>query len=785
MNTYIRLIALALALGILASCGGGSSEEVTPPQTPPQAPVTDTRPDAFSFDAVENAELSSVIESNSIIVKGINAPASITIQGGEYAIDDADFTQNQATISQDQSVKVRITSSANYQTPVQADLTIGGITTSFIVTTLAAAQTPSVISVNFDHVHSVHGVSDFDREKFITIHASHTENDWYVVGDNEQEDLITDFVETYDVYFGRDTGAMAWQLGLLPEDPARDGFIDRQQASANGQSVKSQYTNGTSNRNQLQRKHEHRNTNMIVAAQQHPYYPDGKVTRAGWAFSTNDTQAEPFGSATGEYMADFIAKYFKQSSNDTIGQPKPTLVEVMNEPLYELVTVAQEPENLTKIFEFHNTVANQIRNVDVEGVQPNQGIKIGGYTAAFPNFEENNFARWIARDQHFIDVAGANMDFLSIHLYDFPIFGTREQYRSGANVEATLDMLEQYTHMKFGEPMPLVISEYGAQAHNLTNQPWTPQRDWYFVRAINSLNFAFMSRPHLIEKLIPFIVVKAEWGRLAETVPYGPRLMRQQFEASGESGDLWVYSDHIKYYDLWKNINGERVESQSTDIDLQHLSYIDKNRAFIIINNIGEQRKSFDLSALGLDQAVSNVLVREMFAINGITQLNDTPLTEIPTSLEIDSFGTTVLEITLANDDLPVETSEEHKYYADKYLQEINAGKANLFNIDGVEINESASAILRISLGRDFNSSLSGVLTINGILVEIPENYRGMEQSLNGRGRDSFYGTLEVNVPSHLIAQNNEISLSFPDQGGHIASITLQYIANSAFASQP
>lgn len=50
----------------------------------------------------------------------------------------------------------------------------------------------------------------------------------------------------------------------------------------------------------------------------------------------------------------------------------------------------------------------------------------------------------------FMDVAGANMDALSIHLYDGVNQIGQDTRRSGSNMEAVLDLIESYSFQKWG-----------------------------------------------------------------------------------------------------------------------------------------------------------------------------------------------------------------------------------------------------------------------------------------------------------------------------------------------
>ena len=108
--------------------------------------VSDITPDAFTFTAQTNVALSTSVTSNAIVVAGIDAPAAISIAGGEYAIGAGAFTAAAGTVSAGDSVTVRQTSSATPATLTTATLTIGGVAGAFDVTTEAADTVPTAFT---------------------------------------------------------------------------------------------------------------------------------------------------------------------------------------------------------------------------------------------------------------------------------------------------------------------------------------------------------------------------------------------------------------------------------------------------------------------------------------------------------------------------------------------------------------------------------------------------------------------------------------------------------------
>ncbi|WP_066965761.1 agarase [Microbulbifer sp. Q7] len=798
LPTRLALLTLTATLVACGGGGNGGSNNDQPPQDGGEA-QQDTRPDAFSFTAISDAARDTAYTSNAVTVTGINAMANISISGGEYSVNDGDFTSDAGTVENGDRVSVRVTTGSEYSTTVTASVTIGGVSADYSVTTMVEPAQPAPpvddtvkVDFNLNMRHTVGGASEFDRRKFITVHASNTENDWFggnsqsAGAPNDDPDLMTNFLEGYDVYLGRDTGGMKWQLSQLPEDGARPGFIDVEAAKTNGGSARWNYTQSNTDNAALARKHEHRATDMIVGGQQHPYWPNGDDTGMGWSFSTADTQEEPFGTAVGHFMATFLYEYFNRGEDDAYGQPKPVFLEVMNEPLYELVDYPKDVDEGTTpedVFHFHNAVANELRAYrDQWGQASHENVLIGGYTVAFPDFEKSDFNRWEERDKLFIDIAGANMDFLSVHFYDFPAFNGTRQLRRGSNVEATFDMLEQYSLIATGERKPFVISEIGATVHSMMNDPWSPERDGYKLRALNGLTMNMLERPDQILKSIPFVTIKAEWGRQSDTVPYTNRLMRQRKEASGETGDAWVYTEFVKFYQLWSDVKGTRVDSWASDLDIQVNAYVDGDTAYLVLNNLEQEDTELSLATLGVaGNSLQSVTIKELhYGRDGKPVLDERDTTDLPEMYTLKSEATTVLQLTYADTIVIDDDLTETKYYADKYKQAIITDAKLQFAINDVVVADNGEAVLRLGIGRDHGKSLTPMVTVNGNAVTVPEDYQGYDQYYDGKGRAQFFGVLEVPVDLEYLNEDNSVEVVFDDDGGFVSTATLQVFNSSA-----
>jgi hypothetical protein len=88
------------------------------------------------FVAVTSTTPSSVQTSNPITVTGTTAPAPITISSGaEYSINGGPFTAAAGVVAPGDQVRVQLTSPSTYSTTASAVVSIGGVNSTFAVTT--------------------------------------------------------------------------------------------------------------------------------------------------------------------------------------------------------------------------------------------------------------------------------------------------------------------------------------------------------------------------------------------------------------------------------------------------------------------------------------------------------------------------------------------------------------------------------------------------------------------------------------------------------------------------
>ncbi|AWB68235.1 hypothetical protein C2869_18255 [Saccharobesus litoralis] len=751
----------ASAFALLIACGGGGSTTAPDTNNPPAQ--KDTTPNSFKFTDQVDVPIGQAIESNTLTIGGINSATAISVSGGEFKIDNGSYQTSAATIESGSKVTVRGISSNQYQTSSKVTLTIGGVSDSFDLTTIAKPPSALTVDVNLDIRHIKGGQSEFDRSKFITIHAQNDDREW---PDHATRDK---FLEDYDVYFGRTNGALPWQLTRL-KAKATNGIPLQDDIIKYGNEMRSWYKNRPD-----AHKHEHRMANMMYGGQpsMYPIKEHGLTCKADC--KANDWLAGY--EALGDYYSDFLTHYFGQGG--TSGHLKPKIIEVLNEPFVHSGDVQSTNANISRL---HSVVAKAIH-------EDHPDVKVGGFTAAYPQHEAGNFAQWDNTWKTFIDIAGDDMDFYSIHIYDNADANGVHKYRVGANAEAILDMIEHYSYLKIGEVKPWVISEFGYfSPHDTNKRPYSKQIDWYNVRSFSTFMLSLMERQDQIISAIPFHILKALWydgDGIDETgYRYGTRLFILQEELDGsknvaDSGN-WIYSEILKFYQLWADVKGTRVDSQPNDIDILADAYVDQDTLYLAMANLDTTNaQTIALNLVGANGAnIQAIQARQVYwdASNETPVFDEKALDKNSKSYQVEANATAIIAVTFDKNIEINQTSTESRYYADKYKQAITKNTPIKFNIDAVSKTTSqGEAVLRIGLGRAHNLSLTPTLMVNGTTVTVPDDFRGYDQKV----RDSFFGVIEVPVSYELLQQNNEIELTFDDASGFVTSMVLQVFEQS------
>ena len=591
------------------------------------------------------------------------------------------------------------------------------IAISLVSTVFCTAQ--NVVEIDLTTQKFIGNESELNREKYFSMHISY--NDWELSDDPEY------LYDNLGIKFGRSFGGP----GPFAKNKKDDLSIQNAQDLAKKNAARFKDS-------PLYAKYKTRD--LIIT--DHPRD----------AFQLN-----------GDYnkAAEFNAAYIKN------GFPEmPKYYEVMNEPFVHAIdfvkTYNETNGVIIEMSKFHKIVADKIH----EKV-PN--IMVGGYSAAWPEYDKNNFAIWNSRMKEFMDIAGESMQFFATHIYDGRNVEGDFNYRSGSNSEAILDLIEAYSYKKWDVVKPHLISEYGYTAKGLQGKPYSPELNAICLKSYNNILMSLLDKPDRLLKAVPFITGKANWfynaAENTDQHPYPWVLMRKTEDGT------FKYTHLRKFFELWKGVEGNRIEVASNNPDIQVNAFTKKGKAFIALNNLADDTQTLKLNFLNSsDNFIKNTTIRRLFANeDGIPKLvfftNVTDLKEI----EIKAGETVILECDTKEYDLKNKLNENN-YYTKSYLQPITANTKMSFTVEKVEQVNNGRAFIKMGIGRAHNLSKNPKVTINGVFVKVPSNWAGYDQA----GREQFFGVINIPVTIKSLKEgNNVVEITFPDTGGFVSSIII------------
>ncbi|WNJ18390.1 hypothetical protein [Pontibacter sp. G13] len=603
--------------------------------------------------------------------------------------------------------------------------------TMCLIGTVGFLQAQNTISIDLKTQKYVGNTSDLDRAKYFNLH--HTYASW------ELNDVAEELLDTFQIGFGRHFA------GPGSGNPNQSGGV-----SVDFPTTTEGTTIGNSKRTSWQGNPTYfdRLTDDIIITD-HPY--------RGFVYNGDFDKGAAYNSA-----------YMQAAFSNSM----PKYYELLNEPFVHTTDFAPWADRNLVIAQMTNLwkkTADKI-HADIPG------LMVGGYASAWPEMEQGNFSHWQERMKAFMDGAGSSMDFFSTHFYDGANVVGDDQNRSGSNSEAIMDLIESYSYEQFGVAKPHVISEFGKTVKEWTKdangakdpKPYSEQRDWSILKSMNSFTMQFMQRPDRILKTIPFITAKSNFFYSNDNpnqYPYPWVILKK------ESNGTYTYTHLRKYFELWKDVKGKRVDAQTTDPDLIPGVYVDGNTAYITLHNMETANKTMTLNMLNnMAGNITGVTIRRLRAnASGAPELAVNTQGNLPANITLSGQETVVIICNLNSAVTFDNTIRETQYYAGKTLDDIVAGNTLSYTFSNV-VTGSGNASLRMSVGRDHGLSLAPTVQVNGTTVTVPTDWIGYSQY----NRSQFFGMIEIPFDISLLnAGTNTVTVNFGDTGGKLASMIL------------
>ena len=468
-----------------------------------------------------------------------------------------------------------------------------------------------------------------------------------------------------------------------------------------------------------------------------------------------------------EAVSDWAVEYFKNVKKNN----RPLWYEPMNEPFVHAKDFYEEKDwDPTAELRVKTEMSKLFRALaeKIHADPALKNIKVMGYSAAWPSFELKDFKNWETNMGLFLDIAGDELDAISYHLYDGVNQVGQENKRSGSNNEAIMDLIETYSHQRWGFIKPHAITEYGG----IEVSEFSLIRNMQSIRSQNAMIFGLLDREDRLEISIPFTTDNAKWhiNKANNYLPYKAVLWRAENMGVPKNQITgWVYTNRIQFYELWKGVKGKRVFVSTSNPDIQVQAFLDEKKLFVALNNLDDNAQQVALDLSSIKSNISDLLVKSLTIYKeDFPRYYEKTVSSIPEVFSIDPAETIVLEFNLKNSITFKNQIKSKRYYSSNYLVPIEADNELVFEFNDVALGVGF-AKLSMSIGRGHDLSKTPEVFINGSKVEVPLNWKGYDQA----NRKKFFGAIEIPVPIELIKQNNFVRVTFPDTGGHLSSLIL------------
>ncbi|MEM9419513.1 MAG: T9SS C-terminal target domain-containing protein [Planctomycetota bacterium] len=589
----------------------------------------------------------------------------------------------------------------------------------------SAAQEPATVTIDIAAQRYLGEESVFDRSKFINVHSRYS---------TAVEDTRI-LVEQYDVGFGR------FFYSPFSSDLGKPPYTNRKQLIGPGnQAIK---------RDQQDPAAKYRTRRQIVTD-----HPKNVMVKG----------LSPARAAN--YSADYFELFYDE-------QTMPMFYEPMNEPFVHAGEFHKDQERVRQ------RMAQVFGAIGKEFDRRGLPVKVVGYSSAWPSMELWDFGHWESRMKMFMDTAGRYMDGFSVHLYDGTNVTGQDNRRSGSNADAILDLIETYSMIKFGEVKPHALTEYGDIPKGFGPE-YSDASASAHLNSINHLMFGFIERQDRILTSIPFITTRSPWfynNPSNNFQPYGVDIFRPDpSKISNGRVNGFLKTPKILFFELWKDVRGDRVVSYADDPDIYSHVFVEGKRVHVCLNNLETEPRTVRLDHLTPLPPGTTANVRRLHVpTKQAAKYTDRDLDSLPTELQLEAHESVILRYDLPQPIATTKAVRSTPHYSKTHLEKIEAKKPIVFRFRDVSVGEGR-AMLRMSISRKHDRSKTPRVEVNGQEVTVPNDWPGYDQA----NREDFFGAIPIPVPMEHLEPSTIVRIVFPDAGGRVSTVVLTTEVESA-----
>ncbi|XP_046546711.1 beta-porphyranase A-like [Haliotis rubra] len=456
--------------------------------------------------------------------------------------------------------------------------------------------------------------------------------------------------------------------------------------------------------------------------------------------------------------AEFVS-LMVQSTKDYTGGRIPHIFEVINEPDWVEKYIDQQTN-----IDFHKAVAKKLKS--------RFGMKVGGptyTTMALGEADENNFSYW-KRTAKFLDMSLDHLDFFSFHSYNYVRVSGGSYAYSGINearLVASIDMVENYSHLKKGKNVPLVISEFGrGNVFGVASGFENGMIDFQTIYQPNGFMFTFLNLREFIDRVIVFLLSNEQY-------PGHTSLRKSLFTLDGHPLHM------TKFFTFWQNFYyDQRFLRISSQYDGQErivaslaLANPHNKEMVVLLHNYGSKwqnvKLDFPNNWLNPSTGEETCVLFE----NGNPAVH--PNYHFERSKNHGTVGlpgssTCFYKFKTNYNFNGIHTNNENTYYGKDMVIPISNGHAQTT----IHLPSSGyhTAHLRVGVSRDKNAkSKPRQAVFNGHTLS--SSYM-LFDAMKVEGKTKW-NVWEFMVPQSQVRTTNNVSMTFDGNGGHVSPVAL------------
>ncbi|XP_046547168.1 uncharacterized protein LOC124257192 [Haliotis rubra] len=448
-----------------------------------------------------------------------------------------------------------------------------------------------------------------------------------------------------------------------------------------------------------------------------------------------------------------------QSAKDFTGGRIPKIFEVLNEPDWYEKTI--DPQ--TNI-DFHRAVADKLKK--------RIGMKVCGpsYTSMIlRQADENNFSNW-KKTAKFLDMSLDHLDFFSFHSYNYlRISGSTNSYFgiNEARLVASLDMVENYSHIKKGKNVQLINTEFGlGNMFGVDADFEDGLTDFHTIYQPNGFMFTFLNMREFIDRVTIFLLSN-------EQFPGHSTLRNSLFTIDGHPLEM------TKFFTFWKNfVNDQkflRVSSQyngqERSVSPLALANPRTKELVVLLHNYGSKFENvqLDFPQNWLDPSTGEetcLLFNNSKPVLNADYRFDRH--KLQGTVGLPATSTCFYKFKTNYNYGGIRTDNENTFYGKNMIIPITNGRAQ--TTIAVPSSGYHTAHLRVGVTRAKNAKTKPkTVAFNG--QTLSSSYM-LFDAMKTEGRTAW-NVWEFMVPASQVRASNSVTMTFDGNGGDVTSVAV------------